>query len=185
MAQENDKALMKAIEDKIHLDDSMFKVKEEDTENQGISGINIEEKPLLSEVEKEMKELGLSKDGVLAIIDALVTNGAYEEEISCLGGRIKFKLKSAKIRNSGDFVKSFSPNEVRTQLEEEFQFNLGTMAMVLVEYNGVSTGDTLHKRMDFLEQNISSPTFKVILKEVFLFGRKMNLIGTDEVADFF
>jgi len=185
MAEHEDDTLMKKLEEKAQFgfDDSVFKVKDAPTDEQESTAVK--EDSSESEFEKEMRELGLSKDGLLAIIDDIVSKGVYEEEVSLLGGRIKCKFKSTKIGDSKTFVKTFDPHQLATELETELHFNLGSVAMVLIEHNGVSTGDTLQQRVKFIEENIAGPIFKIILKEVFIFGRKMHLIGSDEVADFF
>lgn len=138
-----------------------------------------------TDLESEMDSLGISKDDVLDMVLEIVDNGKYSEEFSKMGGKIKFKLESVKMKETRAFISAFEELNPRVDTTATYYFNIYTVAMVLKEFQGESTGDSLEARKVYIESNIPSPLFSILLKEANAFGHKVGIVSHPEVATFF
>lgn len=138
-----------------------------------------------TDIEREMDNLNLSKDDVLDMVLEIIENGKYTEDFSAIGGKIKFRLESVKMNETRAFISAFEELNPRVDTTATYYFNIYTVAMVLKEFQGESTGDSLEARKVYIEANVPSPLFSILLREANSFGRKVGIISHPEVATFF
>ena len=137
-------------------------------------------------IEEKLKRIGITKDQAIDYIMQLSDNGFVEEDISIFGGKFKAKFKTAKISDTRKFVELFDAMDINTQAKAEYYLNLYALASILEEYNGNKLeADDIVERADWIEEHIPVPVYKTLLFEANKFHAKIELLGSEEIADFF
>ena len=156
----------------------------DNTEKEGTEEEGTKEE-ILSPFELQLKELGIGKDDVLDMAIQLVETGYVEEKGALLGGKITFVFRSGKMEDSREFVDLFEALSVTKQTTVDYNFNVNTVGLILREFNGESTGDTVQERSKYIEKNVPMPIFRKLLKEANSFGKKVGLLSEDDISLFF
>jgi len=141
--------------------------------------------PEKNDFEREMDSLNLTKDDIIDMAVQIAENGYIEEEGSLLGGKVTFTMRSGKMEDTKEFVSIFENLNATKQTTVDYSFNINTVGLLVVKYNGEDTGDTVRDRAAFMEENIPMPVFKKILRDTQLFGRKADLISDEQASLFF
>lgn len=136
--------------------------------------------------EERMDEVGLSRDEAIDLILQLTDNGYIEEVISIFGGKVVCIVRSPKMIDSANFIDLLDEEQMNTPAKVEFYLNLYSMAAVLMKYNNNNLSDMdIKERSQWIEENIPTVIYKAILPKVQKFHLKIELLSSDEVADFF
>ncbi len=144
----------------------------------------VEDKALF--FEKQMEDAGLSKDSAIDLILQLTDSGRISEEVSLFNGRIKCQLESPKMIDSSSFIDLIDEEDMKTTAKVEFYLNLFSMAAILIEYNGNNIKElSLKQRVEWIETNIPTVIYKVLLPKIQKFHLKIELLSSEEVANFF
>jgi len=137
-------------------------------------------------IEDKLKELGLSKDEVMDMIFQLTDDGYIEERVSLYGGRLTALFRSPKMIDTAIFIDIMDEEEMNTPAKVEFYVNLYSLASILIRYKGENLeGMSIKERAKWIEENIPTALYKVILKKGLEFLRKVELLSSEEVANFF
>lgn len=137
-------------------------------------------------IEEKMEELGMSKDIAIDMIMMLSDSGYIEEDLSLFGGRFKAKFRTAKITDSKRFVDLFDALEINTQAKGEYYLNLYSLASILIEFNGKKLDDgDITARAKWIEEELPVPIYKTLIEKGNEFHSKIEILNSDEVADFF
>jgi hypothetical protein len=90
------------------------------------------------------------------------------------------------MRDSRDFVETFDNMNIKTEVKSEYYINLFALASVLLKYQDEDFSDmSIIERIQWIEDNMSSPVYKMLLARGTLFLEKVDLLSSKEVADFF
>ena len=154
-------------------------IKETEVSKEG----EVEKEPSL--FESEMKLLDINKNDILSMIDSVVSKGYVMEEGKIYGGRGSYSFKSVSITDHTKFIMFFERLEAKVQTTVDFYYNLYTVASFLKSYNGELLSESLEERVSFVQEKIPTPIFDLLTKKSFAFGRKVGILSTKEVADFF
>jgi hypothetical protein len=133
-----------------------------------------------------MKSIGLSKDEVVDSILQLTDDGYIEDTINFLKGRIKTVFRSPKMIDSADFIDMLDEEQMNTPAKVEFYVNLFSLAAVLVHYNDKDMVTMrIEDRVSWIEENVPTVIFRIILPKALEFHTKLDILSSEEVADFF
>ncbi len=138
------------------------------------------------DIETRMKNLGMSKDEAMDLIFQLTDDGYIEESYSFFKGRIKIKVRSASMGRSTEFMSLISEDDMESPIKIEFFMGLFSLAAVLVQYNDTDLSKmSVEKRVEWIEENIATILYKIISEKVKEFHEKIDILGSEEVANFF
>jgi hypothetical protein len=136
--------------------------------------------------EYQMKNLGLTKDDIIDMVLQLSDDGYIEEEVRILDGKITALFRTSKMKDSREFVETFDEMNVNTRVKTEYYINLFALASVLARYKDqVLSGMTIIERIRWIEDNLDAPIYKILLDKSSKFLEKIELLSSEEVADFF
>jgi len=139
-----------------------------------------------SSIEEKMERLGMTKDQAIDYIMQLSDNGYVEDSVSIFSGKFKALFRTAKISDTRRFVEMFDELDINTQSKAEYFLNLYSLASILRKYRDTSLEDMdIHERAKWIEDNLPTPIYKALLIEATKFHAKIELLGSEEVADFF
>ena len=137
-------------------------------------------------IEEKMHDAGLSKDTAIDMILELSDNGYIEEEVRLFGGKFTAKFKTAKLLDSKAFVDVFDAMDINTQAKGEYYLNLYALASVLIEFQDEKLNqEDVRDRAKWIENNLPVPIYKNLISKANDFHAKIELLGSDEVANFF
>lgn len=138
------------------------------------------------DIEAELEALGISKDEVIDLIFQLTDDGYIDEHVSLFGGRLRAVFKSPKMIDSAKFIDMMDDEEMNTPAKVEFYINLYSLAAILVKYKDVDLSKKdIRDRVKWIEENIPTVMYKAILPKAMEFHRKIELLSSEEVANFF
>ena len=136
--------------------------------------------------EYRMKNLGLTKDDIMDMVLQLSDDGYIEEEVRILDGKITALFRTSKMKDSREFVETFDEMNVNTRVKTEYYINLFALASVLARYKDQILSDmTIIERIRWIEDNLAAPIYKILLDKSSKFLEKIELLSSEEVADFF
>jgi len=136
--------------------------------------------------EYRMKSLGLTKDDIMDMVLQLSDDGYIEEEVRILDGKITALFRTSKMKDSREFVETFDEMNVNTRVKTEYYINLFALASVLARYKDQILSDmTIIERIRWIEDNLAAPIYKILLDKSSKFLEKIELLSSEEVADFF
>jgi hypothetical protein len=116
----------------------------------------------------------------------LSDDGYIEEEVRILDGKITALFRTSKMKDSREFVETFDEMNVNTRVKTEYYINLFALASVLARYKDqVLSGMTIIERIRWIEDNLAAPIYKILLDKSSKFLEKIELLSSEEVADFF
>jgi len=137
-------------------------------------------------IEEKMERLGITKDQAIDYIMQLSDNGYVEDSVSIFSGKFKAVFRTAKISDTRKFVEMFDELDINTQSKAEYFLNLYSLASILIKYNDINLVENdIHERAKWIEDNLPVPIYKALLVEATKFHAKIELLGSEEVADFF
>ncbi len=179
----------------LQIDESKFKTVEE-IENENSADLAELEKvgedisPNILEkkktIEEKMEELGMSKDIAIDMIMELSDSGYITEKFTLFGGKFTAEFKTAKIADTKRFVDLFDAMDVNTQAKAEYYLNLYALASILDNFNGdFLDSDDIVARANWIEEKIPVPLYKKLLDTANKFHAKIELLSSEEVANFF
>jgi hypothetical protein len=112
--------------------------------------------------------------------------GYIEEEVSILNGKIKAVFRTSKMKDSREFVETFDKMNVNTRVKTEYYINLFALASVLIKYKDEDLSSlSIIERIRWIEDNLAAPIYKILLDKSSVFLEKIELLSSDEVANFF
>ncbi len=136
--------------------------------------------------EEKMLDAGMSKDLAIDMILQLADTGHVEEQISLFGGRIVCKVKSPKMIDSAKFIDMLDEEEMNTPAKVEFYLNLYSMSAILIKYGDTDLSElSMRQRTKWIEEHIPTVMYKSLLPRIQKFHLKIELLSSDEVANFF
>ncbi len=137
-------------------------------------------------IEERLNDIGLSKDMAIEMILELSDTGYIEEDVTMFGGKFKAKFRTAKITDSKKFVDLFDSMDINTQAKGEYYLNLYALASILIEFNGEKLDESdVVARAEWIEEKLPVPIYKGLIDRANKFHAKIELLNSDEVADFF
>ena len=196
-----DKEALKKLSDNssIKIDDSLFtgKTGQEDIITSDDDAVDrLEEERLVREefeslsrvetFEQRMKRLKITKDDIFDMVMQLSDDGYIEEDVSILNGKITAVFRTSKMKDSREFVETFDKMNINTRVKTEYYINLFALASVLVQYKNEDLSEmSIIERIRWIEDNLASPIYKILLDRSSIFLEKVELLSSEEVADFF
>ncbi len=136
--------------------------------------------------EEKMSDAGMSKDSAIDLILQLADTGYIEEQISLFGGRIVCSVKSPKMIDSAKFIDMLDEEEMNTPAKVEFYLNLYSMSAILTRYGDTDLSElSMRQKTKWIEENIPTVMYKSLLPKIQKFHLKIELLSSDEVANFF
>ena len=197
----NDEAIMEELkkqageEAEIKIDAGAFAEKEESTdeasEKKDDEAPKEQANPLSQKnrtlsVDEAMSKLGISKEDVFELIMEISDNGFIREEHELFGGAVKVEFKTSTLKDSSSFINLFDGLAINTQAKAEYYLNLYSVAGILEMYKDTDLSEMeVTERAGWVEENIPTPIYKTILREAAKFHMKIEILGSEEVADFF
>ena len=162
--------------------DSVSKTAFADRDNDEVDDIE----DITETVEDKMTALGISKDQVMEMILQLTDDGFIEEALSFFKGRITIVLRSANMRTSSEFMMLLDDESLQSPAKIEYFLSLYSAAAVLEKYNDTDLSQmSVAERVDWIEVHVPTVIFKIINEKITAFHKKIEILGSDEVANFF
>lgn len=136
-------------------------------------------------LEELLEKADMSKDEMIDMMEALISEGEIAQDFSILGGRIVFTLKSKTLSETREFILFFEELKASTASTVSYFHNLNTLATFLSAYRGKEVEGTLEQKRIFIEENIPAPLYDILIKYAIIFGQKLQVLSEKEAVDFF
>jgi hypothetical protein len=88
--------------------------------------------------------------------------------------------------DSANFIDVMDEEQMNTPAKVEFYLNLFSVAAIMVRYNSKNMEKmTIEDRASWIEENIPTILYRMLLPKALDFHRKLDILSSEEVADFF